>query len=217
MSLPSSTLVADMCVQTPWALRRNRFYFSPTVPPGGITQVEACMNRLMAVYAPVFAPIMTTQVKILRFEGQWFGGGGSGFEGNSTVGAVSGTWAAVQPNSSTDLDDQLPDTLPDEASLIIQKRTGNRARSKNGRWFFCGLSEQMQNAGQIDAQQTGLAITIATLLSDDVTVSSGFSTVLHARHYDHKNSALLPITKCYAIRTLGTRRDRRGPLRLERI
>lgn len=218
MPVPRPCLVTDMCVQTPWSLRRSRFYWNLTVAPTGITQIEACCNRLMAVYGTLFANLMTMQVSIVRFEGRWFGPGTQGFEGNSTVGAIQGANTAATPGLDDPPEtDVQPDTLPDEVCLIVQKRTGNTSRSKNGRWFFSGLTEKIQNAGLIEPEWIGTCTTLANALSTDVTVSSGFSTVMNARHWDQKNSDLLPITKCYALRVMGTRRDRRNPLKLERL
>jgi hypothetical protein len=218
MAYPVNTLVADMVTRTPWGERRNRFYFEPTVSPTGITQLEAIMNRLHAVISALAIEIMSNQCSVVRWEGRFYGTGSSEFEANSTTAAQPGNHIAVTPNSTTDeTSSYTADTLPDEACLIVQKRTGTIGRSKRGRWFFCGLSEVMQNAGEIDIEYRGQAIDLANGLSSDVTVTSGFSTILHARHYDHKNNMMLPITKCYAIRTLGSRRDRRAPLRLSRL
>jgi hypothetical protein len=101
--------------------------------------------------------------------------------------------------------------------LIIQKRCGILGRSNRGRWFIPGLHEALQNAGVIDVEYRAACKTIADLMSTDVTVSTGFSTVMHARHYNRKLGTVVPITKCYAIGALGTRRDRRQPIRLFRI
>lgn len=218
MALPRPCIVTDLVMKTPWGYRRNRFYWEATVQPTGITQLEAICNRVHAVISPQVAVLCTTQIEIERMEGRYFGTGTTGFEGNSTTASVQGEFAAVTPGSATDeSESSIADTMPDESVLIIQKRTGNTSRSKNGRWFFSGLSEQMQNAGIIDPEMTANAKALADLLSTDITVSVGFSTVLHARHFDQKNSNLLPITKCYALRVIGTRKDRRRPLKLERL
>lgn len=214
--IPRSTIVCDLVTETPWALRRNRFYFTSDNAPTGLTDLEHICNRVMAVYSPLLKVMQTTQVKQLRVEGRWYGPGTTGWEANSTSAAVAGTLPAVTPNSETDAEDSMMDTLPDEVCLIIQKRTGNTGRSKYGRWFFTGLSEKVQNAGQVDQEMIANAKTLAASLSDDITVSTGFATVLHARHWDKKNNVMLPITKCYVVRAIGTRKDRRRPLKLER-
>jgi hypothetical protein len=208
-----------MVIKTYWRERRCRFFWDLSVAPTGLTQIEACCNRLMAQYPPFFTPYLSNQTFITRFEGRWYGGGGAAFEGNSTVAAVQGGLTTVIPNSGADATGSSgqADTLPDEACLIIQKRTGLTGRSNYGRWFIPGLGEAIQNAGEIDVEYRGLIKVTADSLSTDVVVSTGFSTVMHARHYNRKTNALIPITKCYAIQTLGSRRDRRRPLRLSRI
>lgn len=219
MPIPRPCIVADMVVDTSWGIRRNRFYFEADIPPAGITDLEAMMNRLMAVYCPLFITKMTSQCKILRFEGRWYGAGTTGWEGNSTVSAETGTNAAVTPGSTSEAEgeaDILTDTLPDEVSVIIQKRTGNTGPSQMGRWFFTGFSEKLNNHGVIAVNWIAGLKAIADLLSTDVTVTGAFSTVMHPRHYNQKANSLMPITKCYVLKTLGTRKDRRRPLALER-
>lgn len=218
MSFPSNTLITDMVTRTPWGERRNRFYWDASVGPTGLTQLEAICDRVLAVIGTNYITLLSAQCQIMRFEGRFYGAGSTEFEANSTSAPLDGARVAVIPNSGTDaIESTLADTLPDEVCLIVQKRTGNIGRSKRGRWFFTGLSEQIQNAGEVDAAVRASVKVFADTLSNDITVSSGFSTVLHARHYDKLNHALLPITKCYAIRTMGTRRDRRRPLRLSRL
>lgn len=218
MPIPPSTLVTDMVIQTPWAERRCRFYWEVSAPPTTLTHLEAICDRLMGTVAVNFKAIMTTQVFITRFEGRWYGTGTTTFEANSTVASAQGTFTAVQPNSGSDsTTSNVSDTLPDEACLIIQKRTGTIGRAAMGRWFVPGLSEQMQNAGEVDIEFRTLAKTLADTCSSSVTVSTGFSTILNPRHYNRKTNALMVITKCYALRTIGTRRDRRKPLRLSRL
>jgi hypothetical protein len=171
----------------------------------------------MAVVPTVLVQFMSTQCSVERAEGRWYGGGSENFEANSTVARQVGALTAVTPNSPSDESDSLPDTLPDEVCIIVQKRTGNTGRAKRGRWFFCGLSEQMQNAGEVDFQYRDDVKSFADLLSTSIVVTTGFSTTLNARHYDRKDNILMPITKCYALRTMGSRRDRRSPLRLTRL
>lgn len=214
---PRPCLVADLVTRTPWSERRNRFYFTSDTPLTGLSDVEACCNNIFVTYATLYKKLTTTQVQHVRVEGRWYGGGTSELEGNSTLPEMQGELSAVTPGSESDEEDITPDTLPDEVSLIIQKRTGNSGRNNRGRWFFCGLGESVQNAGIIDVAMYGPVKTFANKLSDNITVSGAFSTVLHARHFDQKGGELDPITKCYAIRVLGTRKDRRSPLKLERL
>ena len=219
MPIPRPCVVTDLVTDTTFKLRRTRFFWTTDVAPTGITDLEAICNRLMAVIPPLLAPMMTTQAKMLRFEGKWYGPGTSGWEGNSTVAAVPGENPAVTPGSETEAEEGIElvaDTLPDEVSMVIQKRTGNTGRSQMGRWFFTGLSEKINNHGRLTSTWVATAKNIANALSADVTVSGAYATVLHARHYDQKNSVLMPITKCYVLRTLGTRLDRRRPLEMER-
>lgn len=218
MSLPNNVLVTDMVTRTPWSERRNRFYWDLSVAPTGLTQIESCCNRLHVIISDEVIGFLTTQCYVERWEGRWYGSGGAQFEANSTTAAKQGLVTAVTPGSVSDETlSAVADTLPDEAALIVQKRTGQAGRTKRGRWFFSGLSEQCQNAGEIDIEWRQTFKDFANVLSNDVTVSTGFSTVMHARHLDNKNSVLEPITKCYAIRTLGTRKDRRKPLTLSRL
>lgn len=216
---PANTLVTDMVIQTPWRERRVRFFWDLTVAPTGITQIEACCNRLMVTHASVWAGFMTTQVFVTRFEGRWYGPSGTTFEGNSTSAQVQGSFTAVTPNSASDAtgSSASADTLPDEVCFIIQKRTGVIGRSSRGRWFICGLGEAVQNAGEVDTEYRALLKGVTDQMSTDVAVTVGFSTVMHARHYNRKSNILQPIVKCYALRTMGSRRDRRSPLRLSRL
>lgn len=218
MAVPRPCLVIDLVTRTHWASRRNRFYFEATVAPTGLTQLEACCNAVLTKIGSAWSAIMTTQAKIERAEGRWYGAGTAGFEANSTINGIQGALLGVTPGSPTDAtSDSLADTLPDEVVLILQKRTGNTGRSQMGRWFISGLSEQVQNHGIIDAEMVGDIRGIADLMTENITVTGGFSSVLSHRHWNRKANTLMPITKCYAIRAIGTRKDRRRPLTLERV
>lgn len=214
--IPTPVIVCDLVQVTPAGFRRNRFYFSPTVNPTGITQLEAVANRCLTVLTADIKLLCTTVVKFARAECQFKGTGGEEFEANSTIAGVPGALAATIPGAlgeeATDTD-----TLPDDVVLIIQKRTGSKGRGKRGRWFFSGLSEQIQNDGLLTQDGPGLAKAAADNFSADIAVTGAFTTTLHARHWDRKDSLLLPITKCYAIATLGSRMERRRPHRLERV
>lgn len=216
--IPRSTLRTALVMITPAGIRRNTFYWTLDTPPTGLTDLEACCNKALTVIGTDLKKILTTKVAIVKMEGRWYGPGTTGFEADSTIGALTGEMAASQPGGTGDDDDQgTADTLPDEVSLIVQKRTGNTGRSAYGRWFFCGLSENVQNAGKVDVQAVGLCRNFANSLSNDITVTGGFATIMHARHWDKKNNTMRPITKCYAVATMGSRIDRRRPHQMNRL
>jgi hypothetical protein len=216
--IPRPVLIADLVTDTTYAERRNRFYFAADTAPTGITPLENICNFIMNKYSPLLSQFLTTQSRIVRVEGQWMGSGSTGFEANSTVAAVPGVHTAVTPGAvSEDEASTITDTLPDEVSLIIQKRTGNTNRGSMGRWFFTGLTEKMQNHGVIARDYLTSVVSLANQFSDDITVTGSGATILHARHWNRKANSLQPITKCYALKVLGTRLDRRNPLRLTRV
>lgn len=215
MAIPSPVLVMDLVTKMPSGEYRNRFYFEATIYPTTIPQLEACCNRVMSVYTTLLSALCTTQVSFTKVEGRAYGVGGTEFEANSTSPEVAGGITAVAPNSPSE-DGSLPDTFGADVVLIVQKRTGKVGRQKRGRWFFCGLSEQLANNGLIIDDVLVNVKGLADGLSNTVTVTSGFSTVLNPRHWDRKGNTLEPITKCYAIRNLGSRDDRRLKPRLVR-
>lgn len=217
MPLPSQTIVADIVIATPWAERRCRNYYQPDIPPSNLTQLEAVANAILLHYQTSWASLSTTQCWMRRVESRFYGGPSNEFEANSTGGGTQGSAPAATPGGGSD-DGTTVDTLADEHSLIVQIRTGQSGRSKRGRRFICGLSEKVQNAGKISMGFIAACKSFADKFPADVTVNaSGLSTALHARHYDRKNSVLVPITKAYALATLGSRIDRRNPLRLSRL
>lgn len=215
--IPKPVFIGDLVMKTQQGFRRNRFYYVLDLPATTITAVEICAEKLFGVITPKLKQLVTAQVELLRVEGRFFGADGSDIEGNSTSPKVLGDITAVTPGSESD-DGSLPDTMPDESVLIIQKRTGTAGRGARGRWFFSGLGEAVQNNGVIVEGFQDDAKELADVLSEDIDTGAGdFTTTMHARHWNRDSNTLMPITKCYAIRVIGTRKERRNPLQLERL
>ena len=110
------------------------------------------------------------------------------------------------------------DIMPDDTCLVIQKKTGLKGRANQGRLFIGGISETIQYAGEVSAAYATQAKTLAAKVNTDITVSgSGFTTVLHARHWNRKANQMKPITKVYVVKAIGSRMDRRPKQLWERL
>jgi hypothetical protein len=105
--------------------------------------------------------------------------------------------------------------LPMYSALIIQKTTEKFGRSKRGRFFVPLISEQAQHDGIIDTLNASTCRELADIFQTDREIGTGTAS---ARHWDRKNNTFDPITRCYPLDVLGTRRDRklgRKGLRIE--
>lgn len=219
MPIPTPTIVADLVVKTKWAYRRNRLYYEPTANPGDEIALGHCADAIFNAFKDDIVLLMPDEHYFQRVECRFYGPGSTGFFANSSVAPVVGDIETPDENTTaSDIYSASEDILPDEVSLIIQKKTGLTGRANQGRLFLTGLSERVNFAGEVSAGYRGSAATVAALVATDVSVSVGaFVSVLHARHWNRKTNDMKPITKTYVVNGMGSRRDRRRPVPMERL
>jgi len=219
-AIPTPCVAFDLCILTKHAIRRSRLYYEfDGAPPTNEVQLGACCEHVKSQFGPAIAELLPDCHRFEKVEGTYFGAGGSGFVAASTSAAVDGE--LTSPDSLTEdeaIEGGSEDVMPDEAALIIQRRTGMRGRQNYGRLFLSGLSERINFAGQVTPDFHGLAKAVAALVPADMNVAAeDYTGLMHARHWNRKDNILMPVTKAYVVGAIGTRKDRRPPLTLERL
>lgn len=96
------------------------------------------------------------------------------------------------------------EALPRQDCIVIQRRTASFGRSYQGRIFLSGIAEAVQTNGEISNASRADAKEVATFLGADRT----FNVPFHARHWNRKMNTFVPISACYAVIELKSRRDR---------
>jgi hypothetical protein len=208
MPIPAGTVVTDLVIKTVHAERKSRFYWTSDVAPAEVRDMEAIANEVKTTFAAQVAALMPTTHSVLRVDARYYSGV-LDLEAPSNTAAVPGTI----PTGGT----VAVDAMPDEAALILRVQTGKLGRSKRGRRFISGLSEDINAGGAVATGARARCVALATKVAQDIEVTSDdaqFVTFLHARHYDRKFAKLEVITKCWALSAIGTRKDRRKPLAL---
>ncbi len=213
--MPTPTIPA--CVTSRLFIEHPRYtmsniliYSAPTLPTT-IDGVRAVGNAIFAAWMTVLAPLYSSTV---TFRGAFTtvqSGSGSGWEDFTTTGTGPGT-----EGGGTEADESVgdPGALPAETALIVKKLTGKAGPFKRGRWFFGGVSENVQINGLIHHAFRDRVLAVCAQGAADITVAATGDfggTTLHARHWDRKNNVLEPILACRADIVFGTRRQRRSP------
>jgi hypothetical protein len=217
MPIPAAHFVCDVVTRTANGRRRNRFYFAKDAAapnPANATDLRVVANAVMGYIGPLMAALMDNESKVEKVESRWISGAASDWESVSDSDEIDGVIDIVDGSTS-----DHAGQLPDEVSLMIRIRTGLAGRNKRGRRFITGLSELINEAGEITkTDYKDAAKALANAMPTAITVSGygefegEFPGMLLPRHYNRKDSEMLPITAGQAIATLATRRDRRKPL-----
>lgn len=220
MAIPVGTVVVKAVVKTPLGRRRNTYYYAAGegfAPPQSSNDMRRICMAFKDTFGPLYQALMSADASFEKVEARYYSAGSDNWEATSTGGPLAGSIP-----TSVGSEESGHDLMPDETSLILRVRTGKSGRSKRGRRFVTGLSEKVNNNGEItDTTYKDAAKDLANQVPEALEVEmygpeSGDVTLL-ARHYDRKNSMLEPIVSCAAIGALGTRRDRRKPLALEEL
>ena len=190
-------LIADVAVQTPNRLCKNRLYFTADAPPTGVSDMQGIADVLFVELSPKYRILMPPTCKFHSVRVQWTAPT-LDLEAFSSENPVAGTAAN--------------DALPDETCLEIQRRTSNRGRQNRGRILISGISEVYQENGKLTGPGKTHLKALALWMQSDVDASQTSFSFIHHRHWDRKANALDPVTQARAMDTFVSRRDRRRPL-----
>lgn len=215
--IPTPIIVANLCVLTPRRMLRTVTYWHSDVWPENETQLTVAADAIKTAFGTAYCNLMPDTNYFQKVECRYYGAGGTGFMANSTAAAGPGLIDAPD-DKSEDGGSESEDIMPDGDSIIIQKKTGLVGRANQGRWFIGGLAERINWSGELASVAEGAAKTLAAKFATDINVNgSGYTTVLHARHWRRSPNAMIPITKVYVIKGLTHLRRRQDKKLFERI
>ena len=218
--IPPPILTADLVILTKHQPLRSRLYWASDTAPENETHLTVIADAIKTAFTNPLIALMPDTHFFQRVECRWYGAGDSAFFANSTSVAAEGEIDAPDENNAVadGAGSLSEDIMPDDTCLVIQKKTGLKGRANQGRLFIGGISETIQYAGEVSAAYATQAKTLAAKVNTDITVSgSGFTTVLHARHWNRKANQMKPITKVYVVKAIGSRMDRRPKQLWERL
>lgn len=215
--IPSSVLVADLCVRTPHRMLRTRTYWTSDTAPENETQLTVIADAIKTAFTNALPNVLPDTNYFSRVECKWYGAGNAFFFANSVAAEGPGL-IDVPDGPSEDGGSESEDVMPDSTGVIIQKKTGKRGPSKQGRIFIGGIAEKTQYGGQIAEGYESYFKTLAGKFSADITINAGgVNTVLHARHWDRKNNVMEPITKTYVVKGTTDLKRRKTKVYAERL
>lgn len=219
--IPRGTYVMDAVIKTLWGVRRNRFYFVSDAIAADEEDLKDIADAFHTHISGQFVDLMPDLHKLLRFEIKYYKGVDGYIFANSTPAALNGQLTTPAPagtGEGEDNDEDSEDILPDEVSLVIQLKTGIGGRANQGRRFITGLSEKIQYAGEVtpDFYPKVLALAAKIKAPFNITIAAGTESMLPA-HWNRKANVMKPVTACYVVNAMGTRRDRRKSIPWERI
>lgn len=192
------SLTLTLFIQTPLGTRSNHAYFEldagDTAPVIG-DMVTVANDAFTAFSGPV-AHILSASVLFAQIVAR-YRSGSQDYEGVSSEAAVAGFRTGG-------------DGMPDQDVFEIRKVTGQPGRQKRGRVFISGCNEVDNIEGKLNPASYDLFAAAAAPFGADLT--AGGST-WHARHWDRKDSLLVPIQAVYAMSIFYSQRKRRRPLR----
>jgi hypothetical protein len=96
--------------------------------------------------------------------------------------------------------------IPEDASVVVQKKTGNHTRGGSGRWYFSGVDRVNVGGSYLTTSGVNAWQAFAVALKTAV-VDQGITW--SPAHFSKKLGLLLPIINTPVISLLGTRRRRR--------
>lgn len=174
----------------------NIYYLEPVGTGIGQPQLDSACAAFSAAMGALYIAYLTDSCTYVgsRFS---FYNGTAELESFSSSGAGAGSITG--------------DTMPGETAIEIQRRTGLRGRQNRGRVYLAGFGEEYGNDGVVDpTSDTGVAVkAIATYTGADKTFGS---IAIHWRHYNRKDSLMVPVQVMRAMDVLVQQRKRRKPL-----
>jgi hypothetical protein len=218
-AIPSNVLVADLCCDAGNKILRSRTYWSSDTAPENETHLTSIADAVFATFKPAYIAMMSDNYYFSRVECRWYGAGNTMFFANSSDGAAVGLIGSVNKPADGDEDSLASeDDMPLDNALVVQKKTGLRGRSNQGRLFIAGLSEKSFWRGELNQLFYVKAKALAAKVNTDINVANGgYNTTLHARHWNRKENVMRPITKVYVVKVVGSRMDRRPRGLYERV
>lgn len=188
--IPNPVLILYPNFSIPEGSFTTIIYFETASPITNAAGLAATVDAFSTSFATVINPCLSTACTYLGTRAVYENGTGQ-MEYFTNVGSGSGT-SGDNP-------------LPIQDCFEVRKVTGLRGRSKRGRNFFSGLSEDDVTNGQLNDGNIASFQALQSFMGADVTASSN---TLHWRHWDRKNNVLVPITAAVCIDRLVSRRDR---------
>lgn len=215
--IPNGSLVADIVIGTPYRHLRSRLYYVSDTAPETESNLVVIADAIKSHLTPTLPALLPDTNAFNRVEVKYYGAGDTLIFAQSSAAAGFGLIDAPDAQDE-DGGSESEDIMPTETALIIQRKTGFRGRSNQGRIFIGGIAETVQMRGLIANDFIAPVKTFAAKLNVDINVAgSGFTSVLHARHWNRKTNVLRPVTKIYVVAGTGTRRDRRIKAFRERL
>lgn len=154
------------------------------------------------LFAPKVAAIMTAGTGVLQMIGTWK-------FGSTYLDAVS-TGIPVAGTISEE------DILPEEDSIVLQKRTNLQGRQHRGRWFFPYIPESLQQDGElVSAAYTGLNPLCEFLRTQQVNAVYEPASTWNPVHANSKDGVFERIHDVRIVRQVCNKRSRRSPKRLD--
>lgn len=216
-AIPANVLVADLVIRTNRKMLRSRLYYTSDTPPDDETDLTVIADQVKVHFTPSLPNLLPTLNYFSRVECRWYGAGSAFFFANSTAAEGAGLISSPM-DSSEDGGSETEDVMPDGSAIIIQKKTGKRGPSKQGRLFIGGIAEAVNFAGEVTPGLVATTKVLAGKVAADITINTGgVVTVLHARHWDRKNNIMEPITKTYVVKGLADLNRRRAKILAERL
>ncbi len=211
---PPPTPTIPMCFQgriviaTHHRTITNLVYYTGTPAPTTLAELRIIGNAIATHLFPSLADIYGSPTTISGIFCSWQTGSGSALEDITTGVSTSGTAGGADEADETSTS---PDQLPPNTALIVKKLTGLPGPNKRGRWFFGGVSEEVQINGHVHPDFRNKVLAVCGAFASDVTVAASGTYAggtFHARHWDRKTNTLEPIAVCRADFAFGTRKDR---------
>jgi hypothetical protein len=173
----------------------SSFYWEATSQNVNASNIVAACDAFKSQLAAVLCPLLSTSCALNVVSARVFAQ-------NAVIEGLSTTAANTGQEDSTDC-------LPMSSTLVVAKKTTQFGRSKQGRYFFAGIGEAVQENGLVASGYVNAAKALATFLGADRT----FTVPFHARHWDRKNNVFVPISSCLALSKIGTLRSRNKRVR----
>jgi hypothetical protein len=218
--IPAPILTADLVIKTRYQHLRSRLYWASDTAPENESHVTVMADAIKTAFTPALPALLPDTHFFEKVECRWYGAGDSLLYANSS--AAPGVGLLDAPNDGDSLSDGdgslSEDIMPDDTALVIQKKTGLRGRANQGRLFIGGIAENVNFAGVVSDPYIPHVKTLASKVVTDINVNgSGFTTVLHARHWNRIANQMKTITKVYVVNQMGSRMDRRPKKKWERL
>lgn len=207
--LPAGAIRAIVRTQTPRRVCNNILYYETDAPPIHQHDIHGIAAAIHNHIVTQWVAVLGSVCIFLGVEAYYHGAGDVLWQSPSGVEPSAGDYTASDSDA----------LLPDEVALIIRKLTGRAGREDRGRLFISGIGETANSEGVVSTTMITNMIQLANRIpmNIDVTVPAdgeyaGFSTQLHARHWNRKDNALRPIVAATTTQVVVSQARRRRPL-----